>query len=113
MENKKELKDLYKSRVIVGGVYRITCSGSGRTWLKSTKDLQGQANKFRFAIQNHTCPEPGMRADWLQHGAASFSFAILEELEKRNTQTDAEFSEDIRTLFKMWLEKSENGSLGQ
>ena len=45
------------------------------------------------------------------YGAASFSFAVLEELQKNETQTDREFAEDVQTLFELWQEKRESGAL--
>lgn len=111
MDRRKELKNLYKSRTIVGGVYRISCSGNGRIWIKSTKDLQEQQNRFRFFISGNYCPEPGMRAEWKQYGAESFSLTVLEELKKGETQTEAEFAKDIETLYEIWVQKQEEGSV--
>ena len=101
---KKEIKERYMNRILVGGVYCIKCSGSSRVWIKSTIDLEGQSNKYKFSISTKSCPEPTMRSDWEQYGAESFSFSVIEKLEKRETQTDQEFAEDIRTLYEMWLE---------
>jgi hypothetical protein len=98
----KELKDQYKYRPVVGGVYCIRCNGNDRTWLKSTKDLAGQKNKFEFFVSTKFCPEPGMRAEWNQYGAEAFSFQVLEEITKKETQTDQEFTEDIRILYEIW-----------
>ncbi len=106
-QTKKELQSQYKNRTIVGGIYCITCNGSGRVWLKSAKDLPGQKNKFEFFTSTNSCPEPGMRSDWEQYGAASFSFSVLEELEKKETQTDREFNEDLKLLLELWMEKSQ------
>lgn len=105
MDRRKELKNQYKNREIIGGVYRITCSGNGRSWLKSTCDLNEQQNRFRFFLSGNFTPEPGMRTEWNQFGAASFSFAVLEELKKGELQTEEEFAKDIQTLFEMWLQK--------
>lgn len=110
MDTRKELKNAYKNRLAVGGVFCIRCSGSGRVWIKSTKDMQGQINKFRFAVANNACPEPGMRDDWIRYGIDSFSFHIMEELEKKETQTDAEFAADIATLHELWIEKQQSGN---
>jgi hypothetical protein len=109
MENqsKKEMKEQYKNRVVVGGIYCIECNDSGHRWIKSTRDIAGQINKFDFFISTNSCPEPGMRSDWDQYGVKSFSMVILEELEKGETQTDKEFADDIRILQDMWIEKKQ------
>lgn len=109
MDRRKELKNLYKSRAMIGGVYRISCSGNGRVWIKSAKNLQEQQNRFRFFISGNYCPEPGMRAEWKQYGAESFSLTVLEELKKGETQTEAEFARDIETLHEIWMQKQEEG----
>lgn len=111
MDNRKDLKAQYKSRQVIGGIFSITCGGDGQVWLRSTKDLNGQANRFNFAISSNSCPEPGMRPQWAQYGSDSFSFTILEKLEKAETQSDGEFAEDIKTLYEMWLEKQAQNAL--
>lgn len=102
---RRELKNAFQRQSVVGGVYCIECSGNHRRWIKSTVNLPGQQNKYTFALGIGSCPEPGMRAEWLQYGAASFSFAVLEQLTKKDTQTDQEFAEDIGVLMAMWAEK--------
>lgn len=104
--SKKEIKEQYKNRVVAGGVYCIKCSGSGRKWIKSSPDLAGQINKFEFFVSTNSCPEPAMRSDWNQYGAEAFSISVLEKLEKKETQSDEEFADDIRALYEMWLENN-------
>ncbi|SHO45085.1 GIY-YIG nuclease family protein [Anaerocolumna xylanovorans] len=113
MENfsKKEIKEQYKNRIVIGGVYCIKCNGNGRTWIKSTKDITGQINKLNFFVSTNSCPEPGMYSEWNQYGANSFSFTILEEIKKGETQTDREFAEDICVLYDMWMEKQQQESV--
>jgi len=103
MDRRKELKDQYKNREIVGGIYRISCSGNGQSWLKSTCDLREQKNRFGFFVSGSFSPEPGMRAAWSQYGTDSFHFTVLEELKKGELQTEDEFARDIETLHEMWL----------
>jgi len=102
---KKELRENYKNRVLVGGVYCIKCEENGRAWVKSTKDLMGQKNKFEFSIMTNSCLDPTMTSEWNQYGAKSFSFVVLEELQKGDIQTEAEYKSDIVTLYEMWIEK--------
>ncbi len=102
---RKGLRDAYKAQAMVGGVYRITCGGNRRSWLKATKNIAGQQNKFAFALAVPSCPEPGMRSEWLQYGPGSFSFTVLETLAQKETQTEAEFADDLALLLALWQEK--------
>lgn len=105
MPDKRELKNSYKEKPEIGGIYRITCAGNGRVWLKSARDLQGKINRFNFSVSTGLCPESDMRAAWDEYGPQAFSLSVLEELKKGETQTDREFSDDIDTLLAIWTEK--------
>lgn len=39
--SKKELKQQYKNRKCVGGIYCVKCTESSKQWLRSTIDLKG------------------------------------------------------------------------
>lgn len=108
MENisRKALKEQYKNREVMGGVYRIKCSGLKTEWLRATTDMKGAMNRYQFMFTSGTCPEPCMAEAWKQYGPGSFSFEVVEELQKKETQTDREFSDDVNTLLDLWLEKS-------
>lgn len=108
---RKELKSAYKDKAVIGGIYGIQCNGNNRMWIKSTRNLLSQQNKFKFAISIDSCPEPDMRTEWVKYGAQSFSIVILEELKKKETQTEHEFSEDISVLLEIWLEKYKQDTL--
>jgi len=102
---RKELRNAYKDKTAIGGIYCIRCRGNDRAWVKSTTNLAGQKSKFDFAVSTDCCPEPAMHKEWLKYGTQSFSFAIIEELKQEAAQTDNEFLEDVKTLLEIWLEK--------
>lgn len=102
---KKDRKEHYKNRAIIGGIYKITCNGNNNFWIRSTTNMQGSKNRFEFFLSTSSCPETGMIKSWSQFGASSFTFDILEEIKKKETQTEREFSEDVKTLLELWKEK--------
>lgn len=53
-----------------------------------------------------------MRDAWMQYGIESFSFDVLEELKKGETQTAQEFAADVKALLEMWQEKEAQENQG-
>lgn len=99
---KKSLKEQYKCRACIGGIYRIRCITNSKQWLRSTLDLNGAKNRFQFSVAINSSPENCMAEDWKLYGASSFVFETLEELTKKETQTNKEFADDITTLLELW-----------
>jgi hypothetical protein len=106
--SRKALKEQYHNRKVIGGVYCIKCSGKTDVWFRATTDIQGAKNRFQFSVSTDSCPEICMMAAWKESGASGFSFEIIEEIEKKETQTEREFYDDVNTLLELWLEKNRN-----
>ena len=103
--NKKELQDAYKQRKVIGGLCAIQNNVNGKMLLAAVTNLQGYKNRYEFSQVSSGCIDLKLKPDWEKYGKEVFDFVILEELEKNDTQTDKEFSEDVKTLKEMWLEK--------
>jgi len=104
-QTKKDLRERYKSRAVIGGIFCIKCRATDKFWLKATTDMQSAKNRFAFNVNMNSCPETSMLKEWKQYGMDAFSFEVLEEIKKKETQTDCEFSDDVDTLLEIWTEK--------
>ena len=111
--SKKALKAQYKNRTVVGGVFCIRCEAASAAWIRATTDIQGSKNRFAFSSSTNFCPESCMAQIWKQHGASAFSFEVLEEIEKKEAQTDREFSDDVAVLLELWTEKLKGQTKGE
>ncbi|MDO5562635.1 MAG: GIY-YIG nuclease family protein [Synergistaceae bacterium] len=108
---RKGLQSAYKNRTVTGGIYYVKCSGNQRIWIRSTTDIEGTRNKVMFSLKMKGPPEPAMLRECSEYGWESFSFGVLEELKKKEAQTDKEFADNIATLLEIWLEKYERGEI--
>lgn len=104
-EKRKQLIHDYKQKRSVGAVYALECSGNHRRWIKSTTDIAGLKNRFQFSMSMKGCPDPVTRVECATYGWDSISLVVLEELEKKEDQTDKEFAEDIKVLKALWVDK--------
>ena len=82
-KNRKELREAYKNRKVMGGVYVVRNSATGKTLVMSTTDLPGAVNRYAFARQTGGCFHPKLQKDLERCGKDAFSFETLEELEKK------------------------------
>ena len=102
---KKELQAQYKERKVAGGVIVIKNTHTGKMLIEGTTDLQGNKNRFDFAQKTGSCIHPKLQAEWAGLGSSAFVYEVLEEIEKGETQTSAEFKEDVDLLKEIWMEK--------
>jgi hypothetical protein len=104
-QSKKEMSAAYVGRKKIGGVYVIRNLVTGKILLGSAPDVEGTKNRFSFSQATQSCVQPKLDDDWKLYGAKTFVLEILETLEKKETQTDREFADDIKTLKELWVEK--------
>ena len=99
--DKKEIREQYKTRTVIGGVYAIRNTINNKMFFDSTTDLNSARNRFEF-FGNIS---PKVAADWAAQNGQGFTFEVLEELKKGESQTDQEYKEDLKLLKSIWLEK--------
>ena len=102
MSNRKELIKEYKNRKLCGGVYTITNTLNGKYLIGHAANLQSVRNRFQFAITTGSTIHPKMQKDWQESGAQAFTLTVLEELEQKPAQSQAEFMDDLQTLEQLW-----------
>jgi len=107
-DRKKELQAQYKEREMTGGVYLIRNTLNNKLLLDAAIDLAGSRNRFEFSKKTGSCVYLKLQKDWAEQGNSQFVFEALEELKKGETQTQAEFENDIKLLKEMWREKLSN-----
>ncbi len=105
MDRRKELKKAYLEREVIGGVFAVRNTANGKRLLLPSTDLQSNKNQFAFCRSTNCCFKFQLQEDWNAFGADAFVFEVLEELEKKNTQSQQEFKEDVQTLEALWREK--------
>jgi hypothetical protein len=102
---KKELQSQYKEREVTGGVYIIKNTLKNKLLCEVAIELNSARNRFEFSQKTGSCASLKLQKDWVEQGSGQFTFEVLEELKKGDTQTDAEFKADLELLREMWLEK--------
>lgn len=101
----------YKEAKQTGGVYAIRNAKTGRRLLQSTRSIEKAPNLLSFAKMTGSCVHPLVAEDWARYGADAFELEILERLDRKETQSDADFASDIRALEELWREKLGEASL--
>jgi len=80
-EDKKAAIAAYKERKNLGGIYKVTCVITGRTWVGGSPDLTMIWNRISFGLRLGTSPNRSLQAAWSQHGADQFAYRELERIE--------------------------------
>jgi hypothetical protein len=105
MDRRTSLKNEYKERKVIGGIYRLTNTKNNMYFLEYTPNLEAKQNSFNFMVSTGTCFHHKLKEDWDTFGSNMFIFEILEEIEKKKDQSQMEFIEDLKMLENLWAEK--------
>lgn len=110
---RRELAAEYKRTRPEAGVYRIVNSASGKAFLGSALNLPSVRSKMDFARSTGGTGGLDHRLipDIRQQGIEAFTLEILEVLDTRPEQTDAEIKADLATLEALWREKLDPATL--
>ena len=109
--SRKELIAGYKERQLIGGIYAVRNTATGKMLLGAANDLRVSLNRFEFAVKTGSCVDPKLQRDWDVQSGEGFVFEVLEELQKGETQTEDQFKADIKLLKDLWLEKLDTETL--
>ena len=104
-QNKKDLIAAYKQRAQIGGIYAVTNTQTGKSLVLASADIGGIRKRYEFAEMTGGCFHPKLQQDVNRFGNGTFTFTVLEEMEKKQTQTDREFMDDLEVLLTLRLEK--------
>ncbi|MFI5272320.1 MAG: GIY-YIG nuclease family protein [Ktedonobacterales bacterium] len=98
MTTRREISKEYKERKLRGGVYTITNTVNGKYIIGHAANLASVRNRFEFAVTTGSTVDPRVQTDWRAMGARVFTLNILEELEQRPDQSQAQFMDDLKVL---------------
>lgn len=98
VNRRREISKEYKERRLVGGIYTITNTRTGQYLIGHVADLASLRNRFQFSVTTGSAIDPRVRNDWAVYGAEAFRLDVLEELEQKPDQSQAQFMDDLKTL---------------
>lgn len=104
-ERRKALLAAYKTRTVIGGIYRLVNTENGLYYLQSTDDMQATRNWFESCRIFGDCTLPPIQEDWRKYGMDAFQLEELDLLEKKETQSRQEFQKDLKALLELWSDQ--------
>jgi hypothetical protein len=105
MDRRKTLINEYKQGKVIGGIYLVTNTFNGKYLLDYAANLQSKQNSFNFMVSSGSCLDYRLKEDLMAFGDKSFTFEILEALEKKKEQTQDQFIDDLQMLKQLWSAK--------
>jgi hypothetical protein len=109
-KSRKEFLREFRAEKETGGVYAIRCATTGKRLIQSTMTIAKAENLLAFSQATGSCVHPLLADDWKKYGPDAFGIEVLETLDRKETQTQDEFREDVRALEELWREKLGNSS---
>lgn len=104
-ERKKELQAQYKLMKPDMGIFAVINKSKTKYYLESTQNLKGKMNSTEFKLNAGSYPNKELQKDWQDLGADRFEIKILEHLEYDEDESKIDYSDDLKLLEMLWIEK--------
>jgi hypothetical protein len=101
MENKKDLKRIYKEIKIEMGIFQVKNIKNQKIFLKTSMNLK-TINGLQFQLEHGSCINKMLQQEWNEFGKESFVFEVLEVLKPK----DGEYfdgKDALKKLKEKWL----------
>jgi hypothetical protein len=102
--DKSTLKRAYKDNPPAAGIFQITNTANGKTFIGKGMNVRGILNSQQAQLQFGSHRNSGLQRDYNSCGAEKFDFRIVDQLEPAD-KTAREMQEDLAALEALWLEK--------
>lgn len=89
------------------GIFRIKNLSNGKIFIGRGLNVQGKINSAKFQLEQGSHPNSSLQNDFKLLGAKSFSFEVLDYLDPKKDDIDCDYTDDLKLLEEMWLEKLE------
>ncbi len=70
----------YKERKSAVGIYAVRCPAAAAIWVGQSPTLDSVQNRLWFTLRLGNNTHADLQQAWRDHGAAHFSFEVLEQL---------------------------------
>ena len=101
-QNRRDLIREFKESKPAAGVFAVRCVASGGVWVGGAPNVAAQQNRLWFALRSGGHPNAEMQANWATHGAESFTFDVLEQVEDPEL-TPAGLKDELKSRERHWL----------
>lgn len=105
MDRKKQLREQYKQMRPEMGVFLVRLQSGPQGYLEAVKDLKGVINSTVFKLKAGGHRHKKLQEAWNRHGAEAFVIEILETLDYRSDDPQADYSEDLAIMKLTWEER--------
>jgi hypothetical protein len=103
-DTRRALARKYKESVRPAGVFVIRNMLDGRVYVAGNLDVEGAMNRARFELNLRSHRNKALLRDWVAHGAAHFSFEVIDRVKERD---DPAFdrADELEKLLALWREE--------
>lgn len=104
MKTRKEIKEEYKRKKFRIGVFQIRNTVNNKIFVESSMDLVAIWNRQRFQLNAGNHHNTALQKDWIEFGADSFKYEILEEIEQKD-EALIDYNKEVKELEIMYIEE--------
>lgn len=101
MDQRREIKRLYKEAKTEGGVFQIKNRENGKIFVKSTMNLR-TINGQQFQLEHNSHSNKQLQQEWNRYGKDAFAVEVLEVLKQKEDDWRAP-KDALKKLEEKWL----------
>jgi len=106
IKTRKELKNEYKQKKSVMGIFQIKNRINSKIFVGSSTDLKAIWNRYKMQLKFGNHPNKAFQKEWKEYGEDDFTYEILAEL-KQEDGKEVDYNKELQELEKLFLDEPE------